>query len=183
MKKLVVVISSPPGSGGTTIAKKLAKKLRMKCFSIGMFYKKLSKEKNQSKAASELWKTKYGSSEKLHKHMDKMQVEMAKKGNVVIESTLGIHFLKRLSKYKIWLDVPLKVRAERHAKRDKISEKEALKQIDKIEEIERREWKRMYGFDYFDQKFNADFVLDSSKLTITQTVKKILEFIKGRQQD
>ena len=56
MKKLVVVISSPPGSGGTTIAKKLAKKLRMKCFSIGMFYKKLSKEKNQSKAASELGK-------------------------------------------------------------------------------------------------------------------------------
>lgn len=181
MKKIVVVISSPPGSGGTSVAKKLAKRLRLKFFSTGLFYKKLSKEKNQSKAAFELWKTKYGCSEKLHKQIDKMQVNMAKKGSILIESTLGIHFLKRLSNYKIWLDVPLKIRAERHAKRDKILFDEALKQIDKREEIERREWKKMYGFDYFDQKYDADFVLDSSKLTVSETVNKILDFIKGNK--
>ncbi len=182
-KKTVIVVSSPPGSGGSTVAKGIAKKLKLKFFSPGKFYKKLSKEKNESKAAFELWKTKFGSSEKLHQHIDKMQADMAKKGNIVIEGTLSIHFLKKLSKYKIWLDVPLKVRAERTSKRDKIPVENALKEIARREEIERREWRRMYGFDYFDQKYDADFVLDSSKLTPIQTAKKILDFIKGKKQE
>jgi len=181
MKKLVVVIASPPGVGGTTVAKAIAKKLKLKFFSVGLLYKELSEEKTESEAALELWKTKFGSSEKLHNYMDDLQIEMAKKGNIVIESTLGIHFIRNLSKYKIWLDTSLKIRAERSAKRDKISVEKALKEIAQREDIERRDWKRMYGFDYLDQKYNADFVLDSSNQTSSQTVKKILEFIKGKK--
>ena len=182
MKKHVVVISGPPGSGNTTVAKKLAKKLRMKFFSVGLYYKKISDKKNQSEAAFDLWKTKYGSSEKLHNHMDKMQIELAKKGNIVIESKIGIHFLKKFSKFKIWLDIPLKTRAERAAKRDKMEINDALKKISEREDIERHEWKRMYNFDYFDQKYEADLVLDSSNLTPTQTVNKILKFVKERRK-
>ena len=181
MKKMVVVISSPPGSGGTTVAKNLAKKLRLKFFSTGLFYKKLSKEKNESEAAFQLWKTSYGSSEKLHNHMDRMQIEMAKKGNVLIESTLGVHFLRKFSNYRIWLDVPLRIRAERSAKRDKMEVNDALKKISEREDIERHEWKRMYGFDYFDQKYEADFVLDSSKQTPNQTANEILKFIRRKK--
>jgi CMP/dCMP kinase len=181
MKKIVIVISSPPGSGGTTVAKKLAKKLKIKFFSTGLYYKKLSKTKNETEAAFELWKTKLGSSEKLHNHIDKMQIELAKKGNILIESTLGVHFLRKFSNYKIWLDVPLKTRADRAAKRDKMTPEEALKKILDREEIEKREWKRMYGFDYFDQKYEADMVHDSSKEKPSQTVKKILEFIEKKK--
>ena len=182
MKKMVVVISSPPGSGGTTVGKRIAKKLKLKFFSAGKLQKELVKSwKKEAKAALESWKTPVGASDKTHRERDALQIRIAKKGNVVIESTLGIHFLRNLSKYKIWLDVPLKVRAERTAKRDKIPVNVALKEISQREDIERREWKRMYGFDYFDQKFDADFVLDSSKITPSQTVKLILEFIKGRK--
>lgn len=181
MKKTVIAIASPPGSGGTTVAKKLAKRLKLKFFSVGLYYKKFSNEKKESKAACELWKTKFGSSEKLHHHMDNLQIELAKKGNIVIEATLSIYFLKKLSKYKIWLDVPFKVRVERAAKRDNVPVENVIKEISQREDIERREWKRMYDFDYFDQKYDADFVLDSSKLTPKQTVDKIIEFIKSKK--
>ena len=180
-RKTVVVISGPPGAGSTSVAKEVAKRLRLKYFVLGKREKKLGKSKKESKAALEAWKTKEGSSKKFHNESDRLQVEEAKKGNIVIYSKLGIHFLKDLSDYKVWLDVPLRVRAERAAGRDKINMKRAMEEIRERERIEREQWKRIYGFDYFYQKKIADFVLDSSNLTLKQTVDKIIKFIKSSQ--
>jgi cytidylate kinase len=178
-KKLVVVVSGPPGSGSTSVSKRLAKRLGLKLLVLGYLQKGFVKNKKESRAALESWDTKEGSSLKTHMDRDKMQVEVAKKGNIVICGKLSIHFLKNISDYKVWLDVPLKVRAKRTAKRDGISLKEAMKDIQERQSIERKEWKRMYGFDYFYQKRIADLVIDSSNLTLDQTIRKILDFIKS----
>ncbi len=176
-KKTVIVVSGPPGSGSTSVAKKLAKSLKFRLVVLGKLQKILGRSKTESKAALESWITKKGSSRKTHEDRDRMQVEEAKKGRVVMCGKLSIHFLKDISDCKIWLDVPLKVRAERSARRDNISVEEAKKLIYERQEIERREWKKIYGFDYFYQKDIADFVIDSSDLTLKQTVDEILGFI------
>lgn len=177
-KKIVVAISGPPGVGSSVTGELIAKKLKLKFFSVGKYFKKFSKEKKEDKAALQLLKTKFGSGRKLHENMDRMQIEKAKKGDVVIESTLALHFLKDIADYNIWMEAPLDVRAKRTAKRDKIPFEKALKEMKKRQETERKLFKKIYGFDYFDERKDADFVMDNSKLTIDQTVKKILEFIK-----
>lgn len=178
--KPVIVVSGPPGSGSTSVAKELAKRLHFSYFVPGKVEKKLGKSKKENKAALEGWKTKRGKSKKFHESLDKLQVKEAKKGNIVVCGKLSIHFLKDMSNCKVWLDVPLKVRAKRAAKRDGISVKKAMEEIRERQKIERREWKKIYGFDYFYQKRIADLVFDSSKLTLKQTVDKILKFVKSR---
>ena len=181
MKGLVIAISGPPGSGTTTIGKYVAEKLNLKFFSPGLYFKKLSREKNQSKAAMKLLKTRFGSSEALHKHIDELQVKMAEKGNIVVEGTLSIHFLKNITNLKIWLDTPLEIRAKRTSKRDRIPWKRLMNEILERERIERKVWKKTYGFDYFDQKNEADLVLDTSHMTVEKTVRKVLQFVKEKQ--
>jgi cytidylate kinase len=110
-----------------------------------------------------------------------MQIEVAKEGNVVICGKLSIHFLKDLSDRKVWLDVPLDIRAKRAAERDGSSLDEAKERIKEREDTERREWKRIYGWDYFYQKDIADLVLDSSDMTLEETVDKVLEFIESKK--
>ncbi len=176
-KNLVIVVSGPPGAGSSVISQTLAKKLKLRYLSPGKTYKSFLNEK-EAEAALDFWKTKFGSSKKLHKDLDRKQIEAAKIGNIVICGKLSIHFLKNLSNCKVWLDVPLKIRAERTAKRDKIPVKTAFKQISERENLERKKWKAMYGFDYFSQKNYADLVLKGSKLTAEESVKKIIDYIK-----
>lgn len=179
-KKSVIVVSGPPASGSTSVAKEVAKRLGFRFFIPGKIQKRLGKSKKETKASIEAWKTKEGSSKRFHENLDKMQTEMAKEGNVVICGKLSIHFLKDLSDCKVWLDVPLEMRAKRAAERDGSPLEEAKEEVREKEQLERDEWKRIYGFDYFYQKDIADFVLDSSGLTLEQTVNKILEFVKSK---
>jgi cytidylate kinase len=181
--KNVIAVSGPPGAGSTTIAKELAKKLGIEYFSPGFIQKGFAKGRNESKAAIAVWKTKFGKSDELHKGLlDRLQIERARKGNVVVCGKLSIYILKDLAEHKVWLEASLDERARRSAKRDNLPIKDVKRMIMERERIERREWKRIYGIDYFDQKEMADLVVDSTKLTVNETVGRILDFIKSRKQ-
>jgi cytidylate kinase len=180
-EKVVVAISGPPAVGSTSVAKAVAKRLGLPLLVVGKLQKRIVRTKNESRAALLSWRTKYGSSKRTHTERDMMQVERAKKGDVVICSKLAIHFLKDITPYKVWLAAPLAVRAKRAAQRDGTDVKETFKEISERERIERREWKRIYGFDYFYQRKIADLVVDSSNLTLKQTVDKIVRFVKSKK--
>ncbi len=179
MKNLVIVVSGPPGVGSSTIAKILAKKLKLRYFSPGKIFKSHARAP-EAKAALDVWKTDFGKSSETHKNLDEGQIEIAKKGGVVICGKLSIHFLKDLADYKIWIDAPIEVRAKRAAGRDKVPIENTLKQIKEREDAERSEWKKIYGFDYLDLKNSADIIVDNSKLTPNETVQRILSFIRGK---
>ena len=182
---VVIAISGMPGAGSSTIGELLAKKLKLAFFSVGSYNKdeakKYIKNEKETKRAVEFWKQDEKFLNSFHKKTDEMQIERAKKGNVVIEGKLAIHFLKDIADYKIWLWAPMMIRAERIQMRDKIPFEEALKNLEEKEQLERENWNKMYGFDYFSQREYADLVIDTSDKTTEEIVDFIIKKFKLKQ--
>jgi len=199
MKKRIV-ISGMPGSGSTTVAKKLSERLSLNYFSPGQLFKDISKgklkeqyyyqlfktlsdEKNlqipdfdsidDSNAANNLWQTEFGKSQELHEVIDQLQLELAKDENIILDGKLSIHMIQDAT-LKVWLKSSLDERAKRASKRDGIPIGQ-IKEIIKSREIkEREEWKKIYGIDYFDQENQADLIIDSSDLDSDQVTEIVL---------
>ncbi|MCD6215874.1 MAG: hypothetical protein DRP08_02435 [Candidatus Aenigmatarchaeota archaeon] len=172
-----VIISGKSGAGSSTIGQLLAKKLGLDYFSLGKWYKqqfKMKSENEETDAAIKGWKSKEGSSKELHNKLDNIQLTLAKKGHIVIDSKLGIHFLKGLADFTVWLEASLPIRAARYAKRSKTDIDTAIKQLEEKESAERKSWKKIYGFDYFDQRNQADLVVDTSDKTPEEIVDHII---------
>ena len=178
---VVIVVSGMPVCGSSTAAKKLARKLNLKYFSLGKEFKKHSKGKETHRAIN-TFKTKKGASKVFHKHLDAKQRRLAKKGNIVIDSKLGIYMLQDVADHKIWLKASKSAIARRVAKRERLSLKNAAKLMEQRNRIERSNFRRIYGFDTFSQEKMADLVIDTSKRTPQQTINKILEYIKNKDK-
>ena len=178
---VVIVVSGMPVCGSSTAAKKLAKKLKLKYFSLGKEFKKHMKGKETDRAIK-MFKTEKGASRSFHEHLDDKQRELAEKGDIVIDSKLGIYMLKDIADYKIWLKANKTEIAKRVASREKISLKEARKLMEERTKIERQRFKKIYGFDTFSQEKLADLVVDTSRRTPEQTINAILKFIRTKEK-
>src|SRR3989344_8786043 len=105
----VVIISGPPGSGTTTIAREIAKRFGLDYFSTGDIFRKVAKERGLE--VSKLSKV---AEQEVDWEVDNKSKKAAEKGNVVMESDIAAWVKQDLpNSIKIWLDAPLMVRAER----------------------------------------------------------------------
>jgi len=172
---VVIAISGKPGAGTSTIAKALAEKLGVDYFSPGQKFFKPSDKKDDTNEVLDLWRTDKGKSKALHERIDDYQRELAKKGDVVICGKLSIWVLKDLADLKVWVDCSFEERVRRTSRRDGVPIAEAKKKLKEREEMEEKEWKRMYGFDRNTQKGTADIVIDTTSLSPEEVVDKIIK--------
>jgi len=177
---MIITISGKPGSGKSAVAKLVAKKLKLKHYSIGDFMREIAKEKGISLlelgkiAEKETW---------IDKLLDKKQIELGKKGdNFIIDSRLGFHFIP--NSIKIFLDVSLDISAKRIFNCKRKLEKENLT-IKKTEEnikkrirSEKLRYKKYYNLDCYDKK-NYDVVVDTNEISAKEVTEKIIKSIKS----
>jgi len=169
---VVIAVTGKPGAGTSTIAKMLADKLGLDYFSPGEYVKKMYEGESQTDKANTHWKGK-GKSKEFNKKIDKLQFELAMKGDIVLCGKLSIWALGDLADIKIWLDCDFEERARRAAKRDNISLEEAREKLKERELMEEKEWKRIYGFDRDEQRDMADIVIDSSDMSQDEVLEEI----------
>jgi len=142
---MIITLSGHPGSGKTTIADFLARRLNLKRYSGGDFMRELARKKGIS--LLELSKMAEKSFE-VDKEIDKMYRKLRKEDNFVIDSRLGFMFLP--NSIKIFLSVNPRIGAKRIFKQGRGIEKEnttltkTLENIGRREKSERLRYKKYY---------------------------------------
>jgi len=169
-KKIVICISGMAGTGKSTLAKKLAQKYKLKYYSGGDALKELAKDEGYNPSSRGWWESPEGLSflKKREKNLnfdkvvDDKLLEYTQQGNVLLDSWAMPWLLK--TGFKIWLTASEEKRAERIAKRDKLSVKEALHVLKEKEARTKAIYKKLYGFRLGEDFEPFDLVLDTDNL-------------------
>jgi cytidylate kinase len=178
-KKVVLCVSGLTGSGKSTVAKRLAAKYGFDYFSGGNALKSLAQEEGYDSEVRGWWESPQGltflqqrmKDPTFDKRIDEKLLELAGKGNVVLDSWTMPWLLNE--GFKIWLDSSPQVRAKRVVKRDGISKEDALKALTEKDEQTRKIYKSLYGFDLGYDLSPFDFVLATDELNPDEVFRAV----------
>ncbi len=174
----VITLSGLPGSGKSTTAKALARKLGYDYFTVGRLLRKLAQK--QGKSLLEMSKE----AEKDHSIDEFLDCQMAryvkKNKNVIVDGRIVAWILDRagIDSYHVWLEAPRTVRSKRVAIRDRLSEKKAYRDTTKRELSEKKRYKMVYGIDIEDLSI-YDLVVNTKDSPPKDVLNQIMEGIKS----
>jgi cytidylate kinase len=171
-ESLIICVCGMAGSGKSVLAKRLAQEYGLRYFSGGDALKALAIKEGRKPSRHGWWESeegmrfleRRGRDSKFDKAVDKKLLEMAKKGNVVLDSWTVPWLVD--AGFKIWLEASPERRAERIAKRDQISEEEALDALKQKEEQTKTIYKELYGFSLGEDFAPFHFIVDTNNLEV-----------------
>jgi len=169
-KPVTICICGLAGSGKSTQARQLARKYGFKHYSGGDALKVLALDAGYNDIDRGWWESSEGlrflekrrEDPKFDEAIDKKLLELAQRGNVILDSWTMPWLLKE--GFKIWLEASIERRAERVARRDRISVDDALKALRRKEEQTKSIYKKLYGFDLGEDFAPFHFILDTECL-------------------
>lgn len=172
---MIITIGGLAGSGTTTAAEVLSKKLDIPFISAGNIFRDMAKERGMS--LLELSKFAEDNTA-IDIELDKRQAKIAKESeNLIVEGRLSAHFVE--ADLKVWLLAPLDIRAERVCDRESKSMEIAIEEISIRENSEALRYLDIHeidihNFDIYDLVINTNrFNPDSIAEIILTTLKVI----------
>jgi cytidylate kinase len=155
---MIITLSGQPGSGKTSVAREIAEKCGFVIISAGEQFRKLAVERGLSLEE-------FGSLAETDKTIDlaidQRQKELSTKyPDTLVEGRLAGWTID--AELKIWLKTPLRVRAERIAKREDIPVHRAYDETEARQKCEIVRYKNFYDIDLTDLSC-YDLVIDTNK--------------------
>jgi cytidylate kinase len=113
--------------------------------------------------------------------LDKKIIEIAKNGDIVIDSQLSGFLLKDIADFRIHLVCPVDIRVKRMVSRDQSTYEEKLKETTLREKSEAKRFKKLYNIDINDSnEINKAFnlIINTENLTVKEVLDLILKNLK-----
>ena len=178
-EKVVICVCGMAGCGKSTVAKRLAEKYGLKYFSGGNALKALALEAGYKPAERGWWETAEGMNflqqrmedPKFDRKVDEKLLELAKQGNVVLDSWTMPWLLKE--GFKVWLEASPRVRVKRVAERDDIDVGKALKVLKEKDKRTRVIYKSLYGFDLGKDFSPFNLILSTDTLEVDEVFRAV----------
>jgi len=175
---MIITISGSPGSGKSTVADYVAKKLGMKRYSMGDFQREIARDKNESLAGIA---EKSEQDDSIDNRIDQRQKKLGEtEDNFIVDSRIGFYFIPH--SIKIFLDVDTEVGAKRIYEQKREDEKFSTIEKTKDEmkrrvDSEKKRYKEYYNVDHYDMK-NYDIVIDTTEMNVAEAGEEVIKQVK-----
>lgn len=174
---MIITISGDAGSGKSTVAELVAKKLKFRHYSVGDFMRQVAKKRKLTLLqVSRLAET----DRSIDEELDDMQTELGKnEEHFVLDSRLGWHFIP--NSFKVFLKVDIREAARRifnDSKRESVEENRTIEAAEenirkrKASELER--YRKYYKLNPYEEK-NYDLIIDTTKLAPEEVAERIVK--------
>lgn len=179
---MIVAVGGPPGSGKTTVAERFARAHAYALVSAGLKFRQMAKDRGMDlEAFGEAAEADPGIDRSLdHAVLEEILRQDSLGRDVIVDGRIQAHLLaaRRVPCLKVMIDAPLKVRAERVARREKKDTEAAEREISAREKSERVRYQALYGIDLADRSA-YDLSIDSSDKTPDQIVALVWSRVEG----
>ena len=160
---MLITISGLPGSGKTTVARLLARRLGLPHVYAGDLYRKAAEDRGMSLEAFNRLSEQDHS---IDRALGAKMAEYARQGEVILEGRLAafVALQEHADALKVWLTAPEAVRAQRVAQREQRDWTAVMAQNRARQQSDAGRYRDIYGFNLDDISI-YDLVLDSEDKT------------------
>lgn len=175
---MIITISGTPGSGKTTLAKNLAKKLKLKLYLVGEMVREIAEKKGIS--IFELDKTAVHEA-RIDREIDKIHLKLKKEDNFIIDSRIAFKFFPKSLKIFLYCKPEIAARRifESRRETEKLSLKETLREVRQRNKLDVFRYKKYYHVN-IDNLDNYDMAIDTSCMNAKKISGIVMDFIKKK---
>jgi len=179
-----IVISGPPAVGKTTVAKGLAEEFQLQYLSGGDVLKEMAKEQGFDSDSDDWWDTEEGmkflsqreQNSEFDKKLDEKLILLFNEGGMVITSYTLPWLIK--DGIRIWLEGSHESSTKRMQSRDNMSSNDAYEITKKRFDKNKALYKKLYDFDFGDDKSVFDLIINTDNLSAQQVIDVAKETVR-----